>query len=94
MVTSKSRGTGQMPARYNELYVGYFCGRDSAAKLGSSRHCPDTPPSSSSHGIGVRWGTHGEATMAVRILGEVLLFSCGLAFAMGVVLAAASMLQG
>ena len=32
--------------------------------------------------------------MAVRILGEVLLFSCGLAFAMGVVLAAASMLQG
>ena len=36
---------------------------------------------------------HGEATMAIRILNEVLLFSCVLAFAMGVVLAAASMLQ-
>ena len=38
-------------------------------------------------------GVHGEATMAIRILNEVLL-SCVLAFAMGVVIAAASMLQG
>ena len=32
--------------------------------------------------------------MAIRILREVLLFSCVFAFAMGIVTAAASMLQG
>jgi hypothetical protein len=32
--------------------------------------------------------------MAIRILNEVLLLSCVLAFAMGIVLAAATMLQG
>src|SRR5205814_4404009 len=38
MVTSKSRGTGQMPTPHNGRYVGYFYDRDNAARRGYRVH--------------------------------------------------------